>query len=491
MKTMHKKSIFRIISKLSIIVIFSGVLFGSGVKAREVTLGQAIKIALEDSDRGRIINGGLEVAEQQYFAERVNFILPEISINGVLPAYSATESFRFFGGQDSKQLIRTTDLNFKSDITLNQALITGGDLTITANLKRNDATYPLFGVEVDERANQGIFDFSFEQPLLKPSEPKNRLKNRKDDLEIAQVTRREEQAELKREVIEAYFGVLQTELEGSIARAKLKSTGLQAEIDSTKLSDGIISEGYWLESISKRLDAELEDFDAVNQHSTRKRELAALIDLGSNEELQPIKPAPGPNLTETQKRVLIGNWEQSLPLKKAWHEYKKTERAAGYAASGHGLNGTLRANYSLGRGNVKVSNSDEQDNNTDSWGISLNFSYPIWDGGSSAAAIKASYLSAEKSRLEYEQKEKAAKAIIIDLINQIDISFRKISILNKQIELTDNRRQIARFRADDGQISEIVYLESEVSFIEAKNKYLEQLKKYLIDKVELDSKYSG
>lgn len=491
MNTIYKIEKLCFVSALFIIVVLAGSLPVSNVMAREITLRQAIRIAIEDSDRGRIIDGSLEVAEQQYFAERVNFILPEISINGVLPAYTATESFRFFGGQDSKQLIRTTDLNFRSDITLNQALITGGDLTITANLKRNDATYPLSGIDVDERTNQGIFDFSFEQPLLKPSEPKNRLKNRKDDLSIAKITRREEQAELKKDVTEAYFGVLQTSLKGHIAKAKLKAARLQAVIDSIKFSDGIISEEKWLESSSNRLDAELEEFDVSNQQSARKRQLDALVELGSNEKLKPVEPEPGENLTELQKRTLRDGWEQSLPLKKAWHEFKKSERAADYTASGHGFNGTLKANYSLGRGNVKVADSGKEDNNTDSWGVSLNFSYPIWDGGSSNAAIKASYLSAQKSRLEYEQEEKAARANIVDLINQIDISFRKIAILKKQIELTENRMRIARFRADDGQISEILYLESEISNTEAKNKYLEELKKYLIDKVELESKYIG
>ncbi len=463
--------------------------FSGGLCAREIGLEEAIAIAVGQSDRSRIIEGDLQVAQQEYSARRLNFILPEISINGQVPSYGVTESFRFFGGGTEKQFIRTSDLDFTSNIRLNQNLITGGDLTVVANLLRKEAQYPLSGVDVDETSRQGIFDFTFEQPLLKPSEPKNELNNRRDDLEIARLAREEELAKLKNEVTEAYFGVLQTELKSEITGDKLESARLQSDIDSAKFVEAVISEENWMESSSNRLDAELEQFDVANQRLEKQRDLALLLDLDVTESISASIPFVPGHLIEEQRERYVRGWEVCVPLRKARYEYDKQQRAADYAAGGNGLTGSLKANYSLGRGKVDVTGYPERDNNTDNWGLSLNISLPLWDGGSSAAAVKAAYMSAERAKIEYEKVEKAARAEIVNLINGLDVSFRKLGLLEKQVELSENRLNIAKFRMDDGQISRIAYLATKVTYLEARDKYLEELKKYLIDKIELESKY--
>lgn len=47
---------------------------------------------------------------------------------------------------------------------------------------------------------------------------------------------------------------------------------------------------------------------------------------------------------------------------------------------------------------------DNKDDNIDTkaWALLLRVSYPVWDGGAGAAAVKASRFEAEQARLEYE-----------------------------------------------------------------------------------------
>jgi outer membrane protein TolC len=209
-------------------------ILAANAAARELSLNEAIEVAIGKSSRGEIIDGDLEVAEQNYFAEKINFYIPEISINGNAPVYNVAESFRFFGGLDEKQLIRTTDRDFNANIQLNQSLITGGSVNVTGNIWNRRSEYPLSGIEVTETSNQGIFDFTFEQPLLKPSEPKNKLNNTRDDLEIARLTTLQDFAALKKEVTDAYVGMLQTDLKLEIADDKVESARLKNGIDSVK-----------------------------------------------------------------------------------------------------------------------------------------------------------------------------------------------------------------------------------------------------------------
>ena len=487
---MVRKCLSRFMSVIVALVVITTQLSWS----RELTLDEAIALAVTRTSRAEIIRGNLEVAEKNYFAERVNFYLPEISINGNVPAFSVNESFRFYGGLSRKQLVKTTDFDFTGNIQLRQSLISGGELTIRGNLLSSDARYPLWSdldVTVEQTTREGYFNFEFEHPLLKPSDAMNDLNNKKDDLEIARLAELEEVAALKKEVTEAYFGVLQLSLKEELARDKLGSARLKADVDSVKLQDGIISEEDWLESASARLDAELEQFDIDNQRQEKNRELAILLDFEASEAILSAPPEITQHLDESEKKMLTKQWEESVDVRKAHHEYRKEQRAADYAASSHGLNGNLAAKYSLGRGKVKTEGMDDDNIKANSWEVSLNFTYPIWDGGASGAAVKAARLEEEKAKIEYERSKRSARAQIVNLINRLDVSYRKLDVLNKQIELAKSKLDIAKFRLDDGQISRIIYLESKIDHLEAKDKYLEELKNYLLDKIALEGKYTG
>ncbi len=463
---------------------------GANAVARDLSLNEAIEIAVGKSSRGEIIDGDLEVAEQNYFAEKINFYIPEISINGNAPVYNVAESFRFFGGLDEKQLIRTTDRDFNANIQLNQSLITGGSVNVTGNIWNRRSEYPLLDRDVIEVNNQGIFDFTFEQPLLKPSEPKNKLHNTRDDLEIARLTMVQNLSGLKKEVTDAYLGVLQTDLKLEIADDKVESARLQNGIDSVKFAEGVISEEDWLLSSSERLDAELNKYDVENERLEKNRELALLLDFDISEQITPSVPQIGDHFTERERTALINGWEESVPIRKARYEYSKAKRQADYTASSHGLTGTFEASYSLGRGDVEVDGATTE-NNTDSWQLALNFRLPLWDGGSTGAAIKAARLTAQKSELEYQRARKSARAEIAALIHRLDVSHRKLDVLRKQVEIANSKLDIARFRLEDGQVSRIQFLESKVFYLEAQNNYLEELRKYLNDRIEIEGKYTS
>ena len=157
-------------NKKMYILILSGVFFAQSVSALELTLRDAINLALSKSNRGAIIEGDLEVARQKYSAERINFYVPDISINGSLPFYSVSESFDYLPSQPEKSLNRRTNLNFDADITLKQSLITGGEFTVQSKLYNRDADLPqVFKIdsvttivrEVNQVDKQGQVDFIF------------------------------------------------------------------------------------------------------------------------------------------------------------------------------------------------------------------------------------------------------------------------------------------------------------------------------------------
>jgi len=339
---------------LIILVSASQGLTSSDAQAWDVTLEEALDMAINRSARGGMIKGREEVAEQNYNARRINFYLPEISINGNVPAFSNDQSYRFFGGAQDKSLYETRDLNFNSFIELKQSVpISGGSFVVTANLTRADSRYPDTRFQsaqdrfVDENSRRGFFDFSLEQQLFRPSAAKYELHNKEDDLDIARMNRYEQQAALKKEVIEAYVSVLQLSVKRELYMDKLESATIKSSIDSMKLQDGIVSEEDFLLSTSDALDAELESSEIETQSEEQRRELAMLLDVSVTEQLVPLEPEITDHIDKAVQSRLVAAWEQSVPIHKARREYSKAERIADYAAAGHGLIGDLKAHYSM------------------------------------------------------------------------------------------------------------------------------------------------
>jgi outer membrane protein TolC len=105
--------------------------------------------------------------------------------------------------------------------------------------------------------------------------------------------------------------------------------------------------------------------------------------------------------------------------------------------------------------------------------------------------VNASRHQSEQARMEFEKTKKSARAQIINTVNRLDVSYQRLHVVEKQIELALNRLNIAQERFADGQISELTSLESRIFYLETKDRYLDELKNYLINKIELEHKYAG
>src|SRR5262245_7263346 len=344
----------------------------------DLTLEQAVQRAVEKTARGRIIRGQAEVVGQQYQAKRINYKLPEVSINGSVPAFDVDESYRFFGGANTKQLYRTRDLSFESFIELKQSLITGGTLTASANLNADDSRYPdtrLIGSGefVYETLRRGYFDFRLEQPLFRPSAAKKELNDLQDDRDVASAEQQKQEGQLRRDVTDAYSSVLRLDLKKDLTRDRMEAARAQARVDSLKFKDGVISEELWLQSASKRLDSELEHVDAEVDAREQLRQLSVLLDLEADDAVKPTEPVPAPHFEAAARQRMLDDWERTVAVQQADRIRRKAERQAKFSASEHRISGDLQANYAFGRGNVETKFFNEGDNvlddiDTQAWG---------------------------------------------------------------------------------------------------------------------------
>lgn len=465
-------------------------------RAREpLTLEEAIRLAVRESARGRIIRGDVEVKQGLYQASHSNFYFPSVSVNGQVPAYAVDQSYKFFGGSTRKRLYKTQGLALNSFVQLEQSLLTGGTLNLRANLANNQDRYPDTDPTaspnsfLDEVGRRGYFDFALSQPILRPSQPRHELANRKDDLEQARLTRVSEEAKLAREVTEAFVGVLLADLKAETARDRLEAAGLRAGIDSTKWTDGVLSEEEWLTSASRRLDGELSVREAAAAAAEQRRSLALLLDLDDEHGMELARPEPPPALAAERVAALREKWSSCRAVRQAELEHAKATRAADFAAAGHGFTGDLKASYSIGRGRVKLTDYPADNINTNGWGISLNFSYPVWDGGASGAAVRSAHFEAERARLQLARARQDARAETGRLLDLLEVSGRRLEILSKQEELAARKVQIAEERFAEERINKVTMLETDVTRLEARVRTLDELMTYLVNRIDLESRF--
>ncbi len=474
------------------------------VAARDLTLQQALDIALNQTARGGMIRGRADVAEMKFRAKKINFYVPQVSINGNLPTYSVDESYKGFTSVYDKRVFQTRGLFFTSNIEAKQSLLTGGIVTAKVDLAsqyerypdtRGDSSLTLF---LNTNTREGALSLSLQQPLLRPSTAKYELNNAKDDFSIATMARREEQSTLEGEVIDAYVNLLRLSVKRDMYNDTYESALLQAEIDSSKFAEGILSEEDFLLSASARLDAELAKFEVETQTEDQRRKLALLLDIDVSEALQLEEPEVTSHYDDAERQHMIDSWEATVPVQKAEMQYRKSERSADYNASGHGLTGDLNASYSIGRQRISTDRFDSQIGgnttaeskaNTSGWSVTLDLAMPIWDGGSGRAEVEAARFEAEQYRLEYQQARQNTRAEVVNLVNQVDVSYRRLQIMKKQIDLAANKLKIAQARFDNGEISEITLLESKVFLLDSRDKYLEELNTYLTDRTTLEGMF--
>jgi outer membrane protein TolC len=475
--------------------VISAVVSTGECRAQSLTLDSAIETALTRSSRGAIIREKRDIAASNYRAKRINFYVPLLTINGALPSYSVDQSYRLFGAAVRKRLYKTSDFGLNSFIGLQQSLITGGNLTMTANLTSSQSRYPdtdpfaLPGSLLEERGRQGFFDFKLVQPILKPSESKNDLDNRRSDLDLAELARVEEETGLRKEVMEAYIGLLESALTDSLEAVRLEGADLKADTDSTKWEDGVITAEARLASASARLDAELARRDAADKLAESERGLALLLDYPADSRLRVENPVVTGNPSAEALAQVVEGWDRSIAVRKAMVSAKTAKRTASFARAGHGLTGDLTAGYSAGRGKISYDNLPDNNINTNGWGVSLNLTYPIWDGGAASASSQAARSEANRAEMELVKAKQAAQAEITRLAKQVDVGYRRLSILRSQIDLATQKRAIARERFDDGRISRYELLQSEADWLAARGKYLAELKVYMGNRILLEGAF--
>jgi outer membrane protein TolC len=483
-----------------VIVLILALIAAVSASAAPLQLDQTLDRLLNETTRGRIIAGQYEVSQAKFNAEKTGYYLPEISLNATLPTYRSTQDYNTYFGFPDPLLFKRTNVSGVGNLRMKQKIITGGDLTVETRFDMRNDQYPSpvygtgqrdiigFATATDKRRLGDLY-IQFSQPLLQSSETRSAYLSARDNLTKAEIQWRIDRTELTKEGITAFLDLLAAGVDRRIADNQSQLAAYTAGWDSVKYADSVINEEAWLTSKSGRLEKQLAMFDAQATYEERLNEFVHLLDLPLDTALAlDIPPVPRPP-DQTRAQQLLENAESSADPELLRTTMEMAERQLAKTRSSYGLNGTLNASYSIGRGTVvqsKPAEESEEKIDTKDWRVSLDVSYPIWDGGASGANVHSQELAYESARLGYLAAKRNARNKTAILLKRIEINFSKLSLLEEELQLAERKLRDAEQRFTDGMISQGTLLENRVFHLEAQKNKLNTMKSYLIDLTELE-----
>lgn len=476
---------FKISSSFFLLLILA-----SAGNAEKITLDAALNRLIGTSARGKIVNGQREVAQAQFSAQRIGYYLPEISLNTTLPTFRKSQSYdRYFGFSDPI-FFKSTAISGTGNIQLKQKVITGGDLTLQAVVDLRNDEYPAFGdngiVTATDKRRLGNLYLQFTQPLFKASESRTAYSDARDNLAKAEIEWRASQADLKKEGINAYFDLLTAEVDRQSAEQDSHLAEYNAKWDSVKFAAGAITEEAWLTTRSTRIEKQLGLYDVSATFEEKVNGLNHLLDYPADSKPELVEPATPAPPDSNRVRWFLENAEKGSETELSRIKMEMAERSLNTTRSGMGINGSLRTSYAVGRGTVNPGLSEDQKIDTRDWQVTVDLSYPIWDGGASSAGLRSQELSYESARLEYQASQRSAKNKLAILLKRLEINQSKLSLLDQELELSRRKLNDAQGRYDKGIISDKTFLEIKLADLKTQKDRLTALKNYYLDLAELE-----
>lgn len=467
--------------------------------AQTLTLESTLDRLVHQSTRGRIIAGQLEVAQAKFKAERIGYYLPEITFNTTLPTYVSSQNYDTYSGYTDPMLFKRTDLSGEANIRLRQKVITGGEITMETqyNLRNNEYPSAVYGDDfgisgfatATDKRRLGNLYVQFSQPIFQTSSTRSSYLETRDNLDKAEVEWRVNRTDLKREGITAFFDYLSADIDRQSAQCQSDLAAFNAQWDSVKFVGGVITEESWVTSRSQRLEKQLAVYDAEAAFQEKANGFKHLLDLPTESEVALDLPPVAAPPTAGEAERYLDNADKTAETELAAANLQAAERTLDQTRSSYGINASLNASYAVGRGTVTQSKPEkevEDKIDTKDWQVSLNLTYPIWDGGASGASIHSQELAYESARLQYVAAERSARNTMTILLKRIEINHSKLVLLEQELAVAEKKLHDAEGRHQQGLLSDGGLLENRSAWLDTRKKQLTTMKEYSLDLAQLE-----
>lgn len=431
-----------------------------------------------------------QAALNDHRSKRLSFYLPKLSFDFTAPAYSNNEENQDIPTGDTlnpytRRLSKSEITNYSGGLSLSQAVFTGGRLEVTGQLLRQRR---LANLNPDYRSNLGGLSLRFSQPLFQPSAERDALREAELQLRRSDVDYTQARWEALIEVTRAYGDWLIAMQDEVAAKMEAERTSYEAEAGQAKYESGTLKEAELITIQSTALDAEIEHLDAVAHRSDLETALAAEIDWPLGDSLVAPDSLPDLEVVLGQAPTLPQGHDSLAAIVKAQIELRTQNFRLNQQKSRGGLDGTLNANWSKQQEDETSLATDRTNNfETGRWGVSLQLSIPVWDGGAQGAAVQSAQLAVEEAQANFKKASREAENELASARRRFETFRRKLDLKHQEMVIAARAQSNADRKYEDGLLSEAEYLQAQITRVKARRGYLETKRDYIISYLELQN----
>jgi len=422
----------------------------------------------------------LKIAEYNLKSATARF-KTHVDLTLVIPEY--TETIRQFEDSTGITFYPVKQLNYQSNIEINQPLPTDGRIYIQSGLSNYD----------DYNSSQRLMNLNTRLGLTQPLDALYGYNSIKSSFKQAELAYERSKKQLKREnlnliynVSSNFYNLLSVQKSEELAKLNLEKQKEAYSIAKNKYESGLIRE---VDALQMEVDlAEAQnnfDLALINQGSEMNsfKELIGIEFADSvvlNNELVYkiviVDPEKAVSLA-MENRLEIREQEIQIELNKINIKRQKSE-------------GMIQADLTAYYQKIGVSSQgidtdfptalnrsyDDFLNRPQNFGIGLNISIPLIDFGENRALVRAAKAQLQQNIYRQEEVKRSIEREVRNLVAELNSSLKRLQLLEKNVTVAEKSFEITRQRFSDGDIdSQALALERE----RLNNAYTSHLRAYI------------
>lgn len=352
-----------------------------------------------------------------------------------------------------------------SDLTFTYMLPTGGNLALSSQLYHENLKTVLAMEHYQTLKTKNAYSslgLSFKQPIFTANTLRENLEEAgyRYALSSSQFTR--QQMDIIYRVTAGFYSLYRASREVEIAREKLKNSEEAYRIAKLKNETGRIPEGDVLIAeveMSRNRAALLESEGSLERE---RDDFTQLIGLDPGENIRIVTEVRYEPITVDVEKAVEEALRNRLELGEADMELKLQEITVSRASREREFKGEISAYYdltgvsTLGSGSPTDLFRSSFDNFIDrppNRGISLTFSYPVFDWGRGAAKVQQEETTLSEKKLAMENTRRTLVREVKDVVRQVEEALNRLVIHEKNQQVAQRSYEISRMRFENGDIA--------------------------------------
>ena len=430
---------------------------------RTLTYDDAIAIALKGSYTVKSYQASLQAMKFSFDYYRAQF-KPRIDFS--MNAPSLIENVAPIERIDGLPVYNSTGvMKSGGELRFTYMLPIGGNLSLYSQLYREDRKTVLalkdYETLKDKNANSS-FSLNFEQPIFTKNTLKENLQQAEYQYMKSTHVFTRTQMNIVYDVTNGFYSLYQAIREVEIAQEKLKNSEEAYRIARLKNESGRIPEGEVLIAEVDMSSDRAALLESEGKLAREKDSLKQLIGLDTEDDINIVTDLQYDTFAVDVGKAVEEALKNRLEITESDLDIKLQEIKIDQANRIREFKGTISAYYDLtgvstvGSGSTRSLFESSFDNFVDrppNRGVTLTFSYPVFDWGRGASRVQQETVTLKRIQLEKEDLELTIIREVKEVCRQVEETKARLIIHEKNQQNARRSYEISLMRFENGDIS--------------------------------------